>query len=173
MDERLPWFKRFIIYHVAANPHHGFPKFNKSDTTMAGQLQKDAFVAFFENWNRTFVARRVTEAEANAASAAMAVRGSTFPDEHLALLLHHIANARRIAADEALLVSRRKLGQFCLRQWEEREKLREVYAQLPEEEQAAIRAEVLKDYASPPPEKFLLVLCIDRLGEIRSEGEAH
>jgi hypothetical protein len=170
MDEPLPWFPGFVVYHVAANPHHGFPKYQKGDTTAAGRAQNAAFADFFGVWKRAFVARKVAEAEARAASEAMAARGSVFPDEHLAVLLHEIAGARREATERAQAETRRKRAELHLEELAEREAMREIWAQLPDEERDRIRALVLQDYATPPPERFVQMLCVERLREIRDEG---
>jgi hypothetical protein len=170
MDEALPWFSRFVLYHIAANPHHGFPKYTRGDVSPAGKAQNEAFVAYFGVWKRAFLERNVTEEEANGASVAMAVRGAVFPDEHLAFLLHHIDADRAARRHAEQVLERRRLAQRHRADADERERLRAVFAQLPFEEQKAIREHVLEPYVTLPGERFIMTLCVERLREIRAKG---
>jgi hypothetical protein len=171
MDEPISWFRQFVLDHVARNPHHGFPRFNKADTTAAGEIQNKAFAVYFAAWKKAFLARKVTEAEARAASEAMAEKGSVFPDEHLAVLLHGIARARQEATERAQAEVRRKRAELHLKELAEREAMREIWDQLTDRERDRIRSLVVADYATPPPERFVQMLCVERLREIREEGE--
>jgi hypothetical protein len=172
MDEPIPWFRQFVLDHVARNPHQGFPKFNKADTTAAGKAGNEAFVAYFGTWKKAFLAANpsVTEGEAREASEAMARRGSVFPDEHLAFLLHHIVRGRLAAREAEEAVKRRERAERHLKQVAEREAMREGWNQLPDAERDRIRDLVLRDYGTPPPERFVQMLCVERLREIREEG---
>jgi hypothetical protein len=172
MDEPLPWFKQFVLDHIARNPHQGFPRFNKADTTSAGKAQNEAFVAYFGTWKRAFLATNppVSAEEATAASEAMARKGSVFPDEHLAFLLHHIVRGRLAAREEEQAARRRARADRHLKDVAEREAMREIWNQFSDEERHRIRAEVLRDYATPPPESLVQMLCVERLREIREES---
>jgi hypothetical protein len=173
MDEPLSWFGKFAIEHIARNPHHGFPRYNKADTTAAGKAGNEAFVAYFGTWKKAFLAANpsVTEGEAREASEAMARRGSVFPDEHLAFLLHHIVRGRLAAREAEEAAKRRKRAERHLKEVAEREAMKEVWNQLSDSERDRIRDLVLRDYGTPPPERFVTMLCVERLREIRSEGE--
>jgi hypothetical protein len=172
MDEPLPWFGKFALEHITRNPHHWFPRYNKADTTAAGKAGNEAFVAYFGTWKRAFLAANppVSAEEATAASEAMARKGSVFPDEHLAFLLHHIVRARLAAREEEQAARRRARADRHLKDLAEREQMREKWNQLPEAERRRIRDLVLRDYATPPPEKFVQMLCVERLREIREES---
>jgi hypothetical protein len=173
MDEPLPWFRQFVLDHVARNPHQGFPKFNKADTTAAGEQQNKAFAAYFGTWKKAFLMANppVSAEEAREASEAMARKGSVFPDEHLAFLLHHIVRGRLAAKESEQAAKRRARADRHLKDLAEREQMREEWNQLPEAERQRIRGLVLRDYATPPPERFVTMLCVERLREIREEGE--
>jgi hypothetical protein len=172
MDEPLPWFGKFAVEHIARNPHHGFPRYSKSDTTAVGKAGNEAFVAYFGTWKRAFLMANppVSAEEAREASEAMARKGSVFPDEHLAFLLHHIVRGRLAAREEEQAARRRARAERHLKDLAEREQMREEWNQLPEVERSRIRELVLRDYATPPPGRFVQMLCIERLREIHEEG---
>jgi hypothetical protein len=172
MDEPISWFSKFVLDHIARNPHHGFPRFNKADTTAAGKAGNEAFAAFFGAWKKAFLAAHppVSAEEATAASEAMARKGSVYPDEHLAFLLHHIVRGRLSAREAEQATRRRARADRHLKDLAEREQMREEWNQLPEAERQRLCELVLQDYATPPPERFVQMLCIERLREIREES---
>lgn len=170
MDD-FDYFDEWVLHHIRVNPHRLFPAFDPRDTTPGGRFQTEAFKDFFSAWKRKFRAEKVTRAEAEAATQALASRGSMFPDEHLAALLAHIRVARIVAAREAEAATLRARARTHAAAAEERARLREVWNQLPDAERDRIRAEVVSKYRQgPPPEKFVQMQCIERLREIRGEG---
>jgi hypothetical protein len=82
----MEWFAEFSDRHVSRCPRHDWP------------VGTDARRAFYGVWKAEFSSARVTQAEAEAASLAVAVSPPAYLDGHLRALMGKIREARRNAA---------------------------------------------------------------------------